>query len=101
MKRAQTVSKPLATFIKAQAQNHPKFRSLCIRFAQFTHRHEQMLNVRLIGHQIVSIKPLTEERAIQAGTELFGEIVLFSLAGLSQCIRLLRYTDNFFDGLPL
>jgi hypothetical protein len=40
-----------------------------------------MLNVRLIGHQIVSIKPLTEERAIQVGTELFGELVLFSLAG--------------------
>jgi hypothetical protein len=58
----RTISKPLAVRIRATAQHHPEFQAWCIRCAQVTHRLDQMLSIRLMGHQVVNIKPLSEGR---------------------------------------
>ncbi|CAM8991452.1 hypothetical protein QQ045_007302 [Rhodiola kirilowii] len=77
----RTISKPLAAKLKQQAGKHPKFRNFIISIAQKNHRLTTNLQRRKYGHATdVEIRPLNEERAVQAATDLIGELFVFSVA---------------------
>ncbi|CAA6668213.1 unnamed protein product [Spirodela intermedia] len=78
----KTVSKPIASRLKMEAGRHPQFRSFIISMAQANHRISTNMQRRLYGHSTdVEIRPLNEEKAVQAATDLIGEIFVFLVAG--------------------
>ncbi|VVA92892.1 unnamed protein product [Arabis nemorensis] len=78
----KTISKPLANQLKHQAKVHPKFRQSIINFAQRNHRITTQMQRRIYGHATdVEIRPLDEEKAVQAAVDLIGELFLFAVGG--------------------
>eukprot|EP00250_Pteridium_aquilinum_P013081 c21118_g1_i1 orf=190-657(+) len=76
----RTLSKPLATRLKIQAARHERFRNIIERFAQAHHKFSVNLQRRIYGHATnVEIRPLDPEKAVQAASDLLGEIVIFSV----------------------
>ncbi|TFK27093.1 OPA3-domain-containing protein [Coprinopsis marcescibilis] len=78
----RTLSKPIATKIKEQARQHPRFRGFCIDLAQFVYRTELKLRTNILGEQIkhIHIRPLSETRAIDQGANFIAEGFMFSVA---------------------
>ncbi|EYU28025.1 hypothetical protein ABFS82_13G102100 [Erythranthe guttata] len=77
----KTVSKPIAARLKQQAGLHPKFRNIIVSVAQANHRITTTMQRRLYGHATdVAIRPLDEEKAVQAAVDLIGEAFVFSVA---------------------
>ncbi|KAI3837373.1 hypothetical protein MKX03_008477 [Papaver bracteatum] len=78
----KTACKPIATRLKVEAGKHPSFRQLIINFAQTNHRFTTTVQRRIYGHATdVAIRPLNEEKAVQAAADLLGEMFVFSVAG--------------------
>ncbi|KDP21025.1 hypothetical protein JCGZ_21496 [Jatropha curcas] len=78
----KTLSKPLASKLKQQAAYHPKFRQFIVNFAQANHRLTTTMQRRLYSHATdVEIRPLNEEKAVQAAVDLIGELFVFTVAG--------------------
>ncbi|XP_057948663.1 OPA3-like protein [Malania oleifera] len=87
----KTLSKPIASKLKQQAGVHPKFRYLIVNVAQANHRFTTNLQRRIYGHATdVEIRPLNEERAVQAAVDLIGEIFIFSVAGAAVIFEVQR-----------
>uniref|UniRef100_A0A7N0UH14 OPA3-like protein n=1 Tax=Kalanchoe fedtschenkoi TaxID=63787 RepID=A0A7N0UH14_KALFE len=79
----KTLAKPIAAKLKQQAGVHPRFRQLIINIAQANHRITTNTQRRIYGHATdVEIRPLNEEKAVQAAVDLFGEIFIFSVGGV-------------------
>ncbi|PIN06040.1 putative coiled-coil protein [Handroanthus impetiginosus] len=77
----KTASKPIAARLKKQAGLHPKFRNFIISVAQANHRITTTMQRRIYGHATdVAIRPLNEEKAVQAAVDLMGEVFVFSVA---------------------
>ncbi|GFY91909.1 optic atrophy 3 protein [Actinidia rufa] len=75
----KTLSKPIAARIKKEAGLHPKFRQHIVNLAQANHRLSTTMQRRIYGHATdVEIRPLNEEKAVQAAVDLLGEIFVFS-----------------------
>eukprot|EP00924_Labyrinthula_sp_SR-Ha-C_P008295 snap_masked-scaffold_11-processed-gene-8.16-mRNA-1 protein AED:1.00 eAED:1.00 QI:0/-1/0/0/-1/1/1/0/156 len=79
----KTISKPLATNLKSQAKQHPKFRKVCVTTGQFMNRIQTEINVRSLGHKVKKIKPLNEEIAINKGADLFGDVFIYTVSALT------------------
>lgn len=78
----RTLSKPLASRLKQQATHHPRFREIIINFAQANHRFQVNLQRRIYSHATnVDIRPLNEEKAVQAASDFLGEAFIFSVGG--------------------
>ncbi|CAL1389399.1 unnamed protein product [Linum trigynum] len=78
----RSISKPIAGRLKGQAEAHPKFRQFIINMAQANHRFTTNIQRRIYGHATdVAIRPLNEQKAIQAAADLLGELFVFSVAG--------------------
>ncbi|XP_064955763.1 OPA3-like protein isoform X2 [Musa acuminata AAA Group] len=78
----RTLSKPIAYRLKQQTGNYPKFREYIIGLAQANHRFTTTIQRRLYGQATdVKIRPLNEEKAVQAAADLIGELFVFSVAG--------------------
>ncbi|CAK8530616.1 unnamed protein product [Lathyrus sativus] len=79
----KTLSKPVASRLKQQAAIHPRFRQLIVDMAQSNHQITTKMQRRIYGHATdVEIRPLNEEKAVQAAVDLIGELFVFSVAGL-------------------
>ena len=77
----KTLSKPIASRLKQQAGLHPKFRNFIVSIAQANHRVTTTMQRRIYGHATnVEIRPLDEEKAVQAAVDLLGEVFVFSVA---------------------
>lgn len=77
----KTLSKPIAARLKVQAGRHPKFRNFIVGIAQGNHRITTQMQRRIYGHATdVEIRPLNEEKAVQAAVDLLGELFVFSVA---------------------
>ncbi|KAJ6833803.1 optic atrophy 3 protein-like protein [Iris pallida] len=77
----KTIAKPIASRLKAEAGRHPKFRQLIVNIAQVNHRFTTNIQRRIYGHATdVEIRPLNEEKAVQAAGDLLGELFVFSVA---------------------
>ncbi|CAL9114719.1 unnamed protein product [Musa acuminata var. zebrina] len=78
----RTLSKPIASRLKQQTGNYPKFREYIIGLAQANHRFTTTIQRRLYGQATdVKIRPLNEEKAVQAAADLIGELFVFLVAG--------------------
>ncbi|PSS14477.1 OPA3-like protein [Actinidia chinensis var. chinensis] len=78
----KTACKPIANRLKKEAGRHPKFRQFIINIAQANHRFTINMQRRIYGHAIdVAIRPLNEEKAVQAAADLLGELFVFTVAG--------------------
>lgn len=87
----KTLSKPIASRLKQQAGIHPKFRKFIINIAQTNHRFTTTMQRRLYGHATdVEIRPLNEEKAVQAAVDLLGELFVFSVAGAAVIFEVQR-----------
>ncbi|XP_010260369.1 PREDICTED: OPA3-like protein [Nelumbo nucifera] len=87
----KTVCKPIATRLKKEAGLHPRFRQLIINFAQANHRFTTTLQRRIYGHATdVDIRPLNEEKAVQASADLLGELFVFTVAGAALIFEVQR-----------
>jgi hypothetical protein len=76
------LAKPIAKTIQHQAAAHPVFRSACVKFAQLYHRTEVRLRSKATTESVVEhVKPWTEEKAIEFGSNFIGEFIIFSIAG--------------------
>ncbi|KZV57556.1 hypothetical protein F511_03016 [Dorcoceras hygrometricum] len=102
----KTLSKPIAARLKKEAGIHPKFRNFIVSIAQLSisircvdlnpiryisrtlelqtyanHRMTTTMQRRIYGHATdVEIRPLNEEKAVQAAVDLLGEAFVFSVA---------------------
>ncbi|KAH7533157.1 hypothetical protein FEM48_Zijuj04G0100500 [Ziziphus jujuba var. spinosa] len=78
----KTVCKRVANRLKKEAGLHPKFRQFIINVAQVNHRFTTQMQRRIYGHATdVAIRPLNEEKAVQAAADLLGELFVFTVAG--------------------
>ncbi|KAH7686067.1 Optic atrophy 3-like protein [Dioscorea alata] len=78
----KTLSKPIANRLKKEAGNYPKFRLFIINIAQINHQFSTTLQRRLYSHATnVKIRPLDEEKAVQAAADLLGDVFVFLVAG--------------------
>ncbi|CAL5391517.1 unnamed protein product [Camellia sinensis] len=76
----KTACKPIANRLKKEAGLHPKFRQLIVNIAQANHRFMTNMQRRIYGHATdVAIRPLNEEKAVQAAADLLGELFVFTL----------------------
>eukprot|EP00699_Malawimonas_sp_californiana_P002192 EC716761.1.p1 GENE.EC716761.1~~EC716761.1.p1 ORF type:complete len:197 (+),score=7.12 EC716761.1:101-691(+) len=71
--------KPVAAAIKEYAKNNPRFRGGSIAFAQWWHRMEVSIQVRMMGHEPRAIKQLEETKAVQVAADLLAEAFVFSV----------------------
>ncbi|KAJ8501086.1 hypothetical protein OPV22_011638 [Ensete ventricosum] len=87
----KTVCKPIASRLKKEAGLHPKFRRVIVNFAQANHRITTNIQRRIYGHSTnVEIRPLDEEKAVQAASDLIGEFFVFSVAGVALIFEVQR-----------
>uniref|UniRef100_A0A5B7BS81 Putative OPA3-like protein n=1 Tax=Davidia involucrata TaxID=16924 RepID=A0A5B7BS81_DAVIN len=87
----KTLSKPIAARLKKEAGLHPKFRNFIVSIAQGNHRLTTTTQRRIYGHATdVEIRPLNEEKAVQAAVDLLGEIFVFSVAGVALIFEVQR-----------
>ncbi|GAB4827014.1 hypothetical protein Ancab_033894 [Ancistrocladus abbreviatus] len=87
----KTFSKPIASRLKKEAGLHPKFRQFIINVAQANHRLTTNIQRRIYGHATdVAIRPLNEEKAVQAASDLIGELFIFSVAGAAVIFEVQR-----------
>ncbi|KAM7264310.1 hypothetical protein ACFE04_001993 [Oxalis oulophora] len=78
----KTLSKPVASRLKHQATLHPRFRQFIINIAQANHRISTQIQRAIYSHATnVEIRPLNEEKAVQAAADLIGEIFVFMVGG--------------------
>jgi len=76
----KTLSKPIANRLKLSAQEHPKFRTVCVGLAQSLHRYESRLTSGIFAQAHPVIRPLSDTKAIQNGANFLSEAFLFSVA---------------------
>ncbi|PLW10705.1 hypothetical protein PCANC_07737 [Puccinia coronata f. sp. avenae] len=76
----KTLSKPIANRLKISAQEHPKFRTVCVGLAQSLHRYETRLASGIFAKAHPVIRPLSDTKAIQNGANFLSEAFLFSVA---------------------
>ncbi|KAJ6878032.1 optic atrophy 3 protein [Populus alba x Populus x berolinensis] len=114
----KTFCKPIANRLKKEAGLHPKFRYFIINMAQCVlalivlagclitdtvflnnglvlnlanHRFTTKMQRRIYGHSVDAvIRPLDEEKAVQAAADLIGEFFVFSVAGAAVIFEVQR-----------
>ncbi|KAH9309526.1 hypothetical protein KI387_037437, partial [Taxus chinensis] len=87
----RTLSKPIAARLKVEAARHPRFRTLIINFAQKNHKFSTNLQRRIYGHSTnAEVRPLDEEKAVHAATDLLGELFIFSVGGAAVIFEVQR-----------
>ncbi|KAB2029464.1 hypothetical protein Goshw_021209 [Gossypium schwendimanii] len=78
----KTLSKPVAARLKKQAAYAPRFREFIVAIAQANHRITTRMQRRIYSHATdAAIRPLDEEKAVQAAVDLMGELFVFTVAG--------------------
>ncbi|OIT25134.1 hypothetical protein A4A49_59196 [Nicotiana attenuata] len=98
----KTLSKPIASRLKQQAGLHPKFRNFIVSIAQANHRVTTTMQRRIYGHATnVEIRPLDEEKAVQAAVDLLGEAFVFSVLLILPLDSLMTCLDSYLSFLLL
>ncbi|XP_009352836.1 OPA3-like protein [Pyrus x bretschneideri] len=87
----KTLSKPVAARLKHQAAMHPKFRQFIVSIAQANHRMTTRMQRRIYSHATdAKIRPLNEEKAVQAAVDLIGELFVFMVATVALIFEVQR-----------
>ncbi|KAG1334971.1 OPA3-like protein [Cocos nucifera] len=92
----KTICKPIANRLKKEAGIHPKFRQFIINIAQTNHRVTTHIQRRIYGHSTdVAIRPLNEEKAVQAAADLIGELFVFSVITTGYSLKSCSSSSSF------
>lgn len=95
----RTVCKPIANRLKKEAGYHPKFRNFIISIAQANHRFTTRIQRRIYGKATdVLIRPLDQDKAVQAAADLLGELFVFSVSILHFTVL---SSFSYFRHLPV
>ncbi|KAF2295043.1 hypothetical protein GH714_031222 [Hevea brasiliensis] len=87
----RTICKPIANRLKKEAGLHPRFRQFIINIAQANHRFTTTVQRHIYGHATnVAIRPLDEEKAVQAAADLIGELFVFTVAAAAVTFEVQR-----------
>lgn len=87
----KSICKPIGKRIKKEAGLHPQFRHLIINLAQANHRLTTRVQRQIYGRATdVAIRPLNEEKAVQAAADLLGELFVFTVAGVAVILEVQR-----------
>ncbi|CDP15889.1 unnamed protein product [Coffea canephora] len=87
----KTICKPIARRIKKEATFHPQFRLFITNIAQANHRLTTTIQRQIYGHSTdVAIRPLNEEKAVQAAADLLGELFVFTVVGVAVLFEVQR-----------
>lgn len=73
----RTVSKPIANAIKAQSKQSNFLKTNFIRFGQFINRVD--VTLRNSSNSKLKIRPLTDNKAIEIGSNFLSEVFVFSV----------------------
>lgn len=76
----RTLAKPVAQAIKALAQRNEPFRKGCIAMAQFVHKADAHMRMKLLGEKKFKVRPLNDKKAIELGATFLLELFIFSVA---------------------
>lgn len=76
----RTAAKPLAKKFRKSAENSEFWRSVFIGYAQWQHRVEYNISIRMLGHPPSRVKPLEPERAVSVGSEMLSELFVLGVA---------------------
>ncbi|XP_061345307.1 uncharacterized protein LOC133291126 [Gastrolobium bilobum] len=91
----KTACKPIANRLKKEAGYHPKFRNFIISIAQANHRLTTRVQRRIYGHATnVEIRPMNEDKAVQAAADLLGELFVFTVAGAAVIFEVQRSSKS-------
>jgi hypothetical protein len=72
----KTVSKPMANALKRKARTNEFFHSVCFQLAQGYNRMDMKLKQNFLDYKS-EIKPLSEQKAIEMGSNFVAEFILF------------------------
>ncbi|XP_004293907.1 PREDICTED: OPA3-like protein [Fragaria vesca subsp. vesca] len=87
----KTMSKPVAARLKYAAGKHPRFRQIIVNMAQANHRITTKMQRSLYSHATdAEIRPLNEEKAVQAAVDLIGEFFVFTVAVVAMIFEVQR-----------
>lgn len=76
----KTISKPVAAFMKAQAQKEKKLADFFCLIGQSMHYVQSRINVIASGFKFVGVKPLPTDQALNDGVGTFSEILVLSIS---------------------
>ncbi|KAI9293493.1 OPA3-domain-containing protein [Neoconidiobolus thromboides FSU 785] len=76
----RTLAKPVANSLKNQTKNSDLFKSFCIGIAQSYHRIDMKLKMNFLGYEKERIRPLSDSRAVELGSNFLSEFLIFSVA---------------------
>ncbi|RTG83275.1 uncharacterized protein DC041_0006218 [Schistosoma bovis] len=73
------IGKPLANYLKRKAKTNTFFRNyVCLPPAQLYHLWETRLKLKLLGLELPKgVNKLSEDAAVDLGSEVLGEIIIF------------------------
>ena len=74
----RTVTKPIGKSIKVNAKTSPNLKRVCILIGNL--QHNFMWRIQLRGISQYQVKPLSDEQAVETGSEFIGEAFIFSIA---------------------
>lgn len=87
----KTICKPIARRIKKEASFHPQFRLFITNVAQANHQLTTKIQRQIYGRATdVAIRPLNEEKAVQAAADLLGELFVFTVVGVAVIFEVQR-----------
>jgi hypothetical protein len=87
----RTAAKPIGKQLKTTAEQSEFWRGVFMRYAQFHHRVEYQISVRLLGFKGADVKPLEPAKAVALGAEVLSEFFVFSVAG---AVVILEYSRS-------
>ncbi|CAG2240830.1 OPA3 [Mytilus edulis] len=85
-------TRPVVNSLSESAKNYPKFRSIIVRLAQKYHLNDFTSQSKLFGFgKPLRVKPLSEDEALNLGTRLLGETLVY---GVSAGILFFEYNRS-------
>ena len=76
----KTISKPVAAFMKAQAQKEKRLADIFCHMGQSLHYVSSRINVIASGYKFVGVKPLPADQALNDGVGVFSEMLVLSIS---------------------
>ncbi|XP_052105925.1 optic atrophy 3 protein homolog [Mytilus californianus] len=85
-------TRPVVNTISESAKQYPKFRSIIVKLAQRYHLSDFTSQSKLFGFgKPLRVKPLSEDEALNLGTRLLGETLVY---GISAGLLLAEYNRS-------
>lgn len=88
------VAKPVASGIKSRAKRHPRLSTISEKIGNFWYIFTQTAQLRLKGHKVKKIKPLSGEEALISGADFLGESFVYSVSASIVIVEVWRQDEK-------